>query len=70
MHVYPVLPCAASSIPDEGEVSGDGSLMVAVRAADLVSPLRNGVPLAGGDRSALGIGGTGEIRTGGAVGVL
>jgi len=38
--------------------------MVAVRASDLVSPLRNGAPLAAGERSALVIGGTGKIRTG------
>jgi len=63
VHVYPVLPCAASSVPD-GDVPGDGSLMVAVRASDLVSPLRNGAPLAAGERSALVIGGTGKIRTG------
>jgi Insertion element 4 transposase N-terminal len=63
VHVYPVPPCAASSIPDE-DVPGDWSLMVAVRASDLVSPLRNGEPLAAGDRSALVIGGTGKIRTG------
>ena len=67
MHVYPFAPRAARSIPDEGEVAGGGSLMVAVRASDLVSPLRNGAPLAAGDRSALVIGGTGKIRTGEAV---
>lgn len=58
MHVYPVLSCAASSI------RGGGSLMVAVRAADLVTPLRNGRLLGDGDRSALVIGGTARIRTG------
>ena len=58
MHVYPVLSCAASSI------RGGGSLMVAVRAADLVTPLRNGRLLGEGDRSALVIGGTARIRTG------
>ncbi|HLM88814.1 MAG TPA: hypothetical protein VK284_07275 [Streptosporangiaceae bacterium] len=63
MHVYPVVPCAASSIP-AGDVPGGGSLMVAVRASDLVSPLRNGAPLAAGERSAVVIGGTGKIRTG------
>ena len=36
MHVYPVPPGAASSIAE------GGSLMVAVRLADVVSPLRNG----------------------------
>ena len=58
MRVYPVLSCAASSI------RGGGSLMVAVRAADLVTPLRNGRLLGDGDRSALVIGGTARIRTG------
>ncbi len=38
--------------------------MVAVRLDDLVSPLRNGGPLEGGDRSALAVGGTERIRTG------
>jgi hypothetical protein len=38
--------------------------MVAVRLRDLVSPLRNGVPLEAGARSALVIGGTEKIRTG------
>ena len=62
MHVYPVVPCAASSITEEGEVPGGGSLMVAVRLADLVSPA--GRPLGEGDRSALAVGGTARIRTG------
>jgi hypothetical protein len=61
---YPVVPCSASSIPDDGEVPGGGPLMVAVRLADLASPLRNGGPLGEGDRSALVIGGTEKIRTG------
>ena len=65
MNVYPVLPYAVSSITDSGVP--DGGLMVAVRLADLVTPLRNG-GLPGGDcRSALVIGGTGQIRTGDAV---
>jgi Transposase DDE domain len=62
VHVYLVPPCSASSITDEGEVPGGGSLMLAVRAADLVSPV--GRPLGEGDRSALVIGGTRQIRTG------
>ena len=62
MHVYPVPPRAVSSITDEGEVPGCGSLMVAVRLADLVSPA--GRPLEEGDRSALAVGGTARIRTG------
>ena len=62
MHVYPVPPRAASSITDEGEVPGDGPLMVAVRAADLVFPA--GRPLGEHDRPALAVGGTARIRTG------
>jgi hypothetical protein len=58
VNVYPVSPDAASSVAEGGEV------MVAVRLADLVTPLRNG-RLPGGDcRSALVIGGTRRIRTG------
>jgi hypothetical protein len=38
--------------------------MVAVRLADLVSPLRNGRPLGEGDRSALAVAGTEKFRTG------
>jgi hypothetical protein len=57
VHVYPVSPDAASSV-------ADGGVMVAVRVADLVTPLRNG-GLPGGDcRPALVIGGTWRIRTG------
>jgi len=62
VHVYPVLPDAASNA-DGGEAPG-GSLMVAVRPEDLVTPLRNGGLLEEGDRSALVIGGTRRIRTG------
>ena len=35
-----------------------------MRLADLVSPLKNGAPLRDGDRSALAVAGTGEIRSG------
>ena len=64
MSSYPAGLRSASSIADGGEVPGGGSLMVAVRLGDLVSPLRNGRPLEAGDRSALVIGGTGKIRAG------
>jgi len=63
VNVYRVLPHAASSITEGGEVP-DGGLMVAVRLADLVTPLRNGRLPGGGCRSALVIGGTRWLRTG------
>ena len=62
MHLYPVASRAAASVADDGGVPA--GLMVAVRASDLVSPLRNGAPLRAGDRSALVVAGTEEIRTG------
>jgi len=55
---------AGSGFTDDGEVPGDGRLMIGVRLSDPVSPLRNGRPLGEGDRSALVIGGTEKIRTG------
>jgi hypothetical protein len=61
VHVYPVVPCSASSITEE---EAAGGLMVAVRLADLVTPLGNGALPDGGGRSALVIGGTARIRTG------
>ena len=64
MSSYPAGPRSVSSVAGDGEVPGGGSLMVAVRLEDVASPLRNGVPLAAGDRSALVIGGTEKIRTG------
>ncbi len=64
MSSYLVPSCAASSSVDGGEVPGGGELMVAVRVSDLASPARNGRPLGGGDRSALVIAGTEQIRTG------
>src|ERR1700687_3966312 len=67
VNVYPVPLCAASLTADGGEVPGGGGLMVAVRLADVVPPLRNGRPLGAGDRSALVVGGTERIRTGDAV---
>jgi Insertion element 4 transposase N-terminal len=63
VNVYPVLPHAASSIT-EGWGVPDGGLMVAVRLADLVTPVRNG-RLPGEDcRPALVTGGTRRLRTG------
>jgi hypothetical protein len=60
---YPAGPCSAS-VTGDGEVPGGGALVVAVRLEEVASPLRNGVPLGEGDRSALVIGGTEKIRTG------
>ena len=67
VHVYPVVPCSASSIADDG--AAGGGLMVAVRAADLATPLGSGALPGGGDRSALVVGGTERIRTGDVSGV-
>ena len=64
MSSYPVPSRAVSDIRNDGEVPGGGMLMVAMRLADLVSPLRNGRPLETGDRPTLVIGGTEKIRTG------
>ncbi len=61
MKLYPVASFSASSA-DAREIPGGGTLMVAVRLCDLVSPA--GRPSAGGDRSALVIAGTERIRTG------
>jgi hypothetical protein len=55
---YPVPSCA---------VPVSGGMMVAVPLELLASPLKNGRLLGGGDRSALVIGGTAKVRTGGAV---
>jgi hypothetical protein len=55
---YPVPSCA---------VPVSGGMTVAVPLELLASPLGNGRPLGDGHRSALVIGGTGKIRTGGAV---
>ena len=63
MSFYPVLPSSASDAAGE-EVPGGGSLMVAVRLEDVVSPLRNGRLPGEGGRSALVTGGTERIRSG------
>ena len=55
---YPVPSCA---------VPVSGGMVVAVPPEVAASPLRNGRDPGEGDRSALVIGGTGKIRTGGAV---
>ena len=60
MSLYPVASRAAAGFT--GEVPA--GVMVALRLADVVPPLRGGGPLAAGDRSALVIGGTARIRTG------
>jgi hypothetical protein len=62
MPFYPVSSRAAAGFGEDGQAPG--GLMVAVRAGDVVSPLRNGGPVADGDRSALVIGGTARIRSG------
>ena len=58
MPSYPVLPAA---------VLVSGGLIVAVPLGLLASPLKSGRDLGGADRSALVVGGTEKIRTGGAV---
>ena len=58
MSSYPVPSCA---------VPVSAGVIVAVPAELLSSPLKNGRNLGEGDRSALVIGGTGKIRTGGPV---
>ena len=55
---YPVPSCA---------VPVSGGLVVAVPLELLASPLKNGKPLGGANRSALVIGGTEKVRTGGTV---
>ena len=55
---YPVPSCA---------VPVSGGMVVAVPLELLAPPLKNGRPLGGGNRSALVIGGTEKVRTGGTV---
>ena len=57
MSLYPVASRAAA-----GFTEVPAGVMVALRLADVVSPLRNGGPA--GDRPALVTGGTARIRTG------
>jgi hypothetical protein len=60
--LYPAVPDAAACFAEEGDLPG--ALMVAVRLADLVSPLKSGAPLEAGARSVLAVAGTERIRTG------
>ena len=62
MHSYPAAPLPVSVSADQADFPA--GVMVAVRLRDLVTPLRNGVPLEAGARSALAVAGTEKIRTG------
>jgi len=62
VHLYPAVPDAAARFAEEGDLPG--ALMVAVRLADVVSPLKSGARLEAGARSALAVAGTERIRTG------
>ncbi len=62
MHLYPAVPDAAARFGEEGALPA--GVMVAVRLADLASPLKSGAPLEAGARSALAVAGTPVIRTG------
>jgi Insertion element 4 transposase N-terminal len=59
---YPAADGPVCVFADEGDLPA--GVMVAVRLADLVSPLKNGAPLGDGDRSALAVAGTERIRPG------
>jgi hypothetical protein len=56
---YPAVPSAAACLGEDG-----GEVLVAVRAEDLASPLRGGLPVGGDDRSALVAAGARRIRSG------
>ena len=62
MHSYPAAPLPVSVSADQVDLPA--GIMVAVRLSDLVTPLKNGVPVAEDDRSALAVAGTEKIRTG------
>lgn len=65
MHSYPAASCPVSvSAGQDGLPAG---VLVAVRACDLVSPLKSGAPLEDTDRSAMAVAGTKRIGTGEAV---
>jgi hypothetical protein len=59
---YPAADRRVCGFADEGDLPA--GVTVAVRLSDLVSPLRNGAPLGGGDRSALAVAGTEAVRSG------
>ena len=62
MSSYPAAGCSVCVFADEGDLPA--GVTVAVRLADLVSPLKNGAPPGDGDRSALAVAGTERIRAG------
>ena len=62
MSSYPAACRPACVFADEGDLPAGAT--IAVRLPDLVSPLKNGAPLGDGERSALAVAGTEEIRTG------
>jgi Insertion element 4 transposase N-terminal len=59
---YPAAGSPVCVFADEGGLPA--GVTVAIRLGDLVSPLRNGAPLADRDRSALAVAGTRTLRTG------
>lgn len=65
MHSYPAASCPVSVSADEDGLPA--GVLVAVRACDLVSPLKSGAPLEDTDRSAMAVAGTKRIGTGEAV---
>lgn len=65
MHSYPAASCPVSVSADEDGLPA--GVLVAVRACDLVSPLKSGAPLGEADRSAMAVAGTRRIGTGEAV---
>ncbi len=62
MSSYPAVARSAGVSADEGDLPA--GVTVGVRLCDLVSPLGNGAWLEAGDRSALVVAGTGQIRSG------
>ena len=62
MSSYPAAGRPVCVFADEGDLPA--GVTVAVRLADLVSPLKSGAPLGDGDRSALAVAGTERFRRG------